>query len=250
MHRPWARLNEKNSSGSSCQVCEIPGDNGWIRTGGKQSGMGNQRDLWDRVYAEDHSFFGQEPSLPARRLLDLLENRPGLKVLELGGGQGRDTLFLASKGLHVTMVECSETGLAQIKSNARNLGIDDRVSLVYDHLEKRIPFPAGHFDACFSHMFLCMPFSRKHLSTLFSEISRILKPGGIHVFSVRNTHDAHYGKGTHKADQVFEIDGFPVRFFDEGMIREFSRDLQIEKISEFQEGELPRTLYFVAAKKR
>jgi hypothetical protein len=44
---------------------------------------------------------------------------------------------------------------------------------------------------------------------------KILELGGIHLFSVRNTHDAHYGKGRRREGQVFEIDGFPVRFFKE-----------------------------------
>ncbi len=211
--------------------------------------MENQRDIWDKAYSEDPSFFGQETSLPAGRLWNLLENRSSLKVLELGGGQGRDTLFLASRGLEVTMVDCSGTALAQARSSSLKMRLDDRVHLLQDDLKERIPFPAGYFDACFSHMFFCMPFSRKHLETLFSEISRILKPGGLHVFSVRNTHDAHYGKGAHKTGRIFEIDGFPVRFFDEDMIHALAKGLSIEEISEFQEGELPRTLHFVVARK-
>ncbi len=211
--------------------------------------MENQRDLWDRVYAEDPSFFGHEPSLPARRLSDLLGFPSRLKVLELGGGQGRDTLFLASKGFDVTMIECSEKGLEQTRSSAQKLRLAGFVHLVHDDLKERIPFPSGHFDACYSHMFLCMPLSRDRLRTMCSEISRILKPGGIHVFSVRNIHDAHYGKGGHVEDQVFEMDGFAVRFFDEDMISEFSKDLQVEEIAEFQEEELPRTLYLVVTRK-
>jgi SAM-dependent methyltransferase len=211
--------------------------------------MENQRDTWNRAYSEDPSFFGQESSWPAKKLPGLLENQAGLKILELGGGQGRDSLFLASKGFDVTMIECSEIGLAQTESSARKRGLSGLVHLVHDDLKERIPFPSGHFDACYSHMFLCMPLSRDRLRALFSEISRVLKPGGIHAFSVRNNHDAHYGQGDQSEDQVFERDGFAVRFFDEDMIREFSTDLQIEEISEFQEGELPRILYFAVARK-
>lgn len=213
-------------------------------------GMENQRDIWNRAYSEDPSFFGQEPSFPARKLSNLLESHAGLKILELGGGQGRDTLFLASRGFYVTMIECSEKGLEQTRSSARKLELADRLLLVYDDLKGRIPFPAGHFDVCFSHMFLCMPFSRDRMRALFSEISRILKIGGLHVFSVRNNHDPHYGKGEYKSDQIFEIGGFPVRFFDREAICEFSSGFAVKEICEFEEGELPRTLYCVVARKR
>jgi ubiquinone/menaquinone biosynthesis C-methylase UbiE len=211
--------------------------------------MENQKDTWNQAYSEDPSFFGQGSSWPAKKLSGLLENQPGLKILELGGGQGRDTLFLASKGFDVTMIECSEIGLVQTESSARKRGLSALVHLVHDDLKERIPFSSEHFDACYSHMFLCMPLSLDRLRSLFTEISRVLKPEGVHVFSVRNNHDAHYGQGKHSEDQVFEMDGFAVRFFDEDMIRKFSTNLHIEEISEFQEGELPRTLSLVVARK-
>jgi SAM-dependent methyltransferase len=211
--------------------------------------MENQRNLWNRAYSEAPSFFGPEPSWPSSRLWKLLEDQLGLKILELGGGQGRDTLFLASRGVEVTMVACSETALAQALSNSEKSGLRDQIRLVHDDLREGMPFRDDHFDACYSHMFLCMPFSRKHLRELSSEIWRVLKPGGIHLFSVRNTHDAHYGKGRRREGQIFEIDGFPVRFFDEKMIHAFCKGFRMEEISEFQEGELPRTLYLVVARK-
>ena len=93
--------------------------------------MENQRETWNRAYSEDPSFFGQESSWPAKKLPGLLENQAGLKILELGGGQGRDSLFLASKGFDVTMIECSEIGLAQTESSARKRGLSGLVHLVH-----------------------------------------------------------------------------------------------------------------------
>ena len=57
-----------------------------------------------------------------------------------------------------------------------------------------MPFESNSVDACYSHMLYCMALTQKDLDKLNSEIHRILKPGGINIYTVRNTDDGDYKK--------------------------------------------------------
>jgi len=210
----------------------------------------DQKETWDKAYTEDPCFFGSEASFSAKQLLGSIEDAKTTRLLELGGGQGRDSLFLASHGIDVTMIDCSSRAISQAALDAGARGLQDRVHLLQDDLGKGIPCPDGLFDACFSHMFFCMPFSRAQLEGMFSEVRRVLKPEGLHVFSVRNTNDAHYRQGMSLGEGIYRHGRFPVLFFDREMISSLSGGFTVENVLEFQEGDLPRTLFLVVARKR
>jgi len=53
-----------------------------------------QQQHWNRMYAEEPDFFGEEPSYPAKKAAEILKREGKSRILELGAGQGRDTLFL------------------------------------------------------------------------------------------------------------------------------------------------------------
>jgi tRNA G46 methylase TrmB len=60
-----------------------------------------QQTHWERTFAEKVDLFGTEPSHPARKAAALFKKEGASRILELGSGQGRDTLFFASEGFQV-----------------------------------------------------------------------------------------------------------------------------------------------------
>ena len=56
--------------------------------------------FWDRIYQTDNSLFGEEPSNFALSCYNeyMKKKNHVEKILELGCGQGRDTLFFCIKG--------------------------------------------------------------------------------------------------------------------------------------------------------
>ena len=77
----------------------------------KKDDLDQQQLQWDRAFTAEMDFFGDEPSLAARRAAErFLEGGCSL-LMELGAGQGRDTLFFAGLGLRVYALEYSESGL-------------------------------------------------------------------------------------------------------------------------------------------
>ncbi len=76
---------------------------------------------FDDTYGDNQETFGK----PYKELQDYFNNRTSRgTVLDLGSGQGRDALFLASIGYNVTAIDNSEVGVAQMLSNAIERGLE------------------------------------------------------------------------------------------------------------------------------
>jgi SAM-dependent methyltransferase len=207
---------------------------------------------WDSTYSSNQDFFGKEASQLGMSALPQFKKRGARKILELGCGQGRDTLFLAQNGMEVTALDYSETGLCQIKDRASVMGLDTSVVLKVGDARAGLPFPDGWFDGCFSHMFFTMQLTEKELAFILSEVLRVLRPGGLNIYSVRNVHDPHFGKGKHFGEDMWQNPlGFVVHFFSEDKIRRLATGYDVLWIKEFDDPSPPFTkkLYEVALQK-
>jgi hypothetical protein len=61
--------------------------------------LDDHRPHWEKTFSTKSDMFGEQASDPARKALDLFKNEGVTKILELGGGQGRDTFFSLKMGL-------------------------------------------------------------------------------------------------------------------------------------------------------
>jgi len=212
--------------------------------------INSQQPHWERVFENTCSRFGDEPSYPARKAATIFEKEGKKKILELGSGQGRDTCFFASKGFHVHALDYTESGLKALKEKLENLGLSDPIVTMKQDVREPLPFENETFDACYSHMLYCMALTTAELESLNREIERVLKPGGLNIYTARNTSDAQYGTGTHRGEDMYEIaGGFIVHFFSEEKVRSLAEDYKSFEMEEFEEGELPRKLYLVTMRK-
>jgi SAM-dependent methyltransferase len=208
-----------------------------------------QKSHWNEVFAGEAAFFGKEPSELARISLDLFRKEGVRSVLELGCGQGRDTFLFARNGLEVTALDYSETAIAAISGKAMDPEFSSRVHARTCNVKEPLPFPDESFDACYSHMLLCMELSTAEIASILRETHRLLKPGGLAVYSVRSNFDKHYRTGSHLAEDIYEIGGFVVHFFSEKKVRKLARGYEILEIGRLEEGSLPRDLFIVTMRK-
>lgn len=200
--------------------------------------------IWDKIYEKDASFFGEKPSDFAISCYDTMKD--GAKtILELGCGQGRDSLFFASKGIKVNALDYSRFAIEQLSKCAKQTGLPIEAS-VYD-ATKPLPFNDDTFDAVYSHMLFSMKFSQEQLKFIFKEVNRVLKNDGFHFFSVRNHNDKFYGKGIRVDYETYDIDGFQIRFFTKQEIENLCEGFKIFEIKE--DYEEPVTLYLVTSRK-
>ena len=83
----------------------------------------------------------------------------------------------------------------------------------------------------------------------FVEVNRVLKDGGLNLFSVRSDSDAMYKEGTEVEKNIYDINGFQIRFFTRSdvddilMVTGFTANKIIEAY------EAPASLYCVFTRK-
>ncbi|HWR24675.1 MAG TPA: class I SAM-dependent methyltransferase, partial [Methanosarcina sp.] len=152
-------------------------------TGVEKDVINKQQPHWEKVFESTCSRFGDEPSYPARKAAAIFEKEKKNKILELGCGQGRDTCFFVSKGFHVYSLDYTESGLKTVKEKIENMELLGSIVTLKHDVRDPLPFENETFDACYSHMLYCMALTTAELEFLTSEIKRVLKPGGLNIYT-------------------------------------------------------------------
>ncbi|MGW8762588.1 class I SAM-dependent methyltransferase [Streptomyces sp. NPDC055815] len=204
-----------------------------------------QRRHWQDTYAAHPGMYGEEPSAPAVHAARVFRAAGARDVLELGAGHGRDALYFAREGFTVRATDFSPVGLEQLRARARSRGVDARVTTTVHDVREPLPLPDASVDAVFAHMLLCMALSTQEIRALVGEVRRVLRPGGVFVYTVRHTGDAHYGAGTAHGDDIFEHGGFAVHFFGRELVDALAEGWTLDELHTFEEGDLPRRLWRV-----
>ena len=78
---------------------------------------------YEKLYSSEKSYWGSQPSDLVRRFAEFA---PTGRALDLGGGEGRDALFLAEEGFKATMVEIAEAGVERCRNRADEKGLQIR----------------------------------------------------------------------------------------------------------------------------
>ncbi|MDI9559150.1 MAG: class I SAM-dependent methyltransferase [Pseudomonadota bacterium] len=212
--------------------------------------LNGQRQHWEKMFTKNSEMFGTEPSYPARKAADLLKKEGKQKILELGSGQGRDTLFFARNDFQIYALDYSQEGVDAIRVKADILGFANSVMAFQHDVRHHLPFDDDFFEGCYSHMLYCMALTTSELEFLSKEILRVLKPGGLNIYTVRNTTDAHFQTGINRGENMWEIGGgFIVHFFSKEKIEHLAKGYEIVNVEEFEEGDLPKKLFLVTLRK-
>lgn len=209
-----------------------------------------QRQHWQKTFIQKPEMFGGEASHPARAAAELFEKEGKTSLLELGGGQGRDTLFFARAGFRVHVLDYSESAVDAITEKAGQQGLGGAVTALRHDVRDPLPFDDESFDGCYSHMLFCMALTTAELEFLSAEVRRVLRADGLHVYTVRHSGDSDYGTGIVRGEDMYEVGGFIVHFFTKEKVERLAKGYEILSIDEFEEGKLPRKLFRVTLRKR
>jgi SAM-dependent methyltransferase len=127
-----------------------------------------EKQHWDQRYAAE----GARSTEPAAFLLEVAPYfPPAAAVLDVGGGSGRNAIWLARHGHQVTIADVSAEGLAIARHAAAAAGVDvSTLRMDFDHDR----FPPGPWDVIVDFHFI-----KRHLFPLFYTA---LRPGGLLVF--------------------------------------------------------------------
>ena len=201
------------------------------------------------VLSEEPDKFGIDPSQSAVRALERFKRQNVRDVLEIGCGQGRDALHFARNSIHVSALDYSENGIKTVLTKADELGLSKCITARAVDARSPLPFSNCEFDACYSHMLFSSALTMAELKELITEIERVLRSGGLHFFTARNTNDPYYQTGIHRGENLYEVDGYIMHFMSRENIMHLVEGFEILEINEIEEGRLPKKLFEVITRK-
>ena len=212
--------------------------------------LDQQSQYWEKNFLSKPEMFGLEPSQAAINTLKTFKKENIKKIVELGAGLGRDTIFFAKNSMNIEALDYSATAIKIINKKVLEHKLSNFVSTKMFDVRKKLPFKDDSIEACFSHMLYCMALTTTELKYLNSEICRILKPGGMNIYTVRHTGDGDYKNGKHIGEDLYKNGGFIVHFFSEEKVRKITDGFNVVGIEKFEEGKFPRKLFRVILKKK
>ena len=143
---------------------------------------------WESRFSQDGYLFGTAPNAFLKAQAHRL--RPGLDVLSVADGDGRNGVWLAEQGLNVHSVDFSPTAIKKAEALAKARGVAIRAELA-DLFTWT--WPAEAYDVVVA-IFLQFspPAERKRM---FEGMKKALKPGGLLLLEGYGPKQLDYGTG-------------------------------------------------------
>ena len=212
--------------------------------------LDQQSQHWEINFSNKPEMFGLEPSVSAIKALKIFKENKINNIIELGAGLGRDSIFFAKNNIKTKALDYSDSGIKRINNKIEKNNLSNVISTKLFDVRKKLPFKDNSIEGCYSHMLYCMALTTNDLKKLNNEIKRILKPGGINIYTVRHTNDGDFKNGIHVGEDLYENDGFIVHYFSKEKVNSLLDGFNNITLEEFEEGTFPRKLFFVINEKK
>jgi SAM-dependent methyltransferase len=173
---------------------------------------------WNRRFAEDDFLFGTEPNAWLREHASIWS--PGDRVLCVADGEGRNSVWLARRGLVVDAFDIAEVGVAKARRFAAAQGATVNFA-VADCDAYPWPQAAYHGVAAIFVQF-ADPAMRERL---FTNIVRSLRPGGTLVLQGYTPKQLEYRTGGPP---------FVSHLYTEALLREAFASLDLLELREYE----------------
>ncbi len=187
---------------------------------------------WNNLYSKD-DYFGTGQTILADFAKTIIEENNISTLLELGCGQGRDSLFFTNFVSNVTSVDISENAINFVKKtkNERNL---TNLDLFVHDIKKPLHFLDKSFDMVYSNLALQF-FDINQLKEIFSNISEIMSNDSFFIFSTKKPGDKYFNFGKKISENSFQYKDITRYFFEKSQIKYLLE--QNFKIISFEEDE-------------
>lgn len=176
---------------------------------------------WNELFTQKE-FLWKDPHEQVVALASILRRRGARRVLDLGCGAGRHTVYLAREGFKVSATDIAQNGLSHARDwlARENLAAELKQSDI-----AHIPYPADTFDAVIS-IYVIYHKTYSEMKQVVAEIHRVLKAGGLALVSLQSKRGWRYRQG----DEI-EPDTFILREgADAGVPHHYSDPAEIAEL--------------------
>ncbi len=175
-------MNDNNGCAAALDTAHQAWDNLWGTEAGRKAWMMAEQEVRD--------------------LAKKLSGKKILRVLDLGCGIGRHSLFLASEGYEVFSIDASSKAVEFTRTVAQAAGLP---VIVTQSAMTGLPFENCFFDyvLAWNVIYHGDPATVKNV---LSETARVLRPGGIFQGTMLTKRNAYYGKGRQVAPDTYVND--------------------------------------------
>ena len=190
-------------------------------------GLSNMEGKWNELHLMERF----QPKYPSEHVVRFiftqfprnLKEQCNLKILDLGCGAGRHTVFLAREGVQTYATDISEEGLIVVEKRLE----DEKLQGVLKKANmEKLPFSDNFFDAIISFGVFYYNDLEGYRKAV-SEMYRTLKKDGKALVFTRTTDDYRYAKGDKIDKNTFVLDiedtneiGMVMHFLDRAEINE------------------------------
>jgi len=175
---------------------------------------------YDKIYKTSKDAWGNEPN----KLLQMIwQNvKPNSYFLDLGCGQGRDSIFMAEQGFKVVAVDESKEAIEQLKETAvkENLNIETICQSIADFKITQDKFLVINAYNIFQFL------DKSKTMEIIRNIKKNLKPDGYAIISGFTINDPSYQKQGNKAKGYFKPNELKELFNDFEIIFYFEKEIE------------------------
>ena len=166
--------------------------------------MGTKNDVkyWDEYYGNDHA--PKPPSDFAKFALEHMQQ--GKQLIDLGCGNGRDSMFFADSGLKVTAIDSSKGAIESFDKTVP-------IFAVCDDFIKTNALRCIEYNYCYARWSI-HAINKSQQDELLPNIYQALKTGGLFFSESRTINDVKYGQGNPLGEHEFFADNHYRRFLD------------------------------------
>lgn len=130
---------------------------------------------WDKIFTERGRVF-TDPHSGIERVVKLIQDKKGSRILDLGCGSGRHVVYLSRLGFDVHGFDASSKALSMTQEWLKDESL--HANLCEHRMEDPFPYDDNFFDAVISIQVIHHNLI-KNIRKTIREIERVLKPGGI-----------------------------------------------------------------------
>lgn len=131
------------------------------------------------------------------------KNLPDGKILDYGYGSGNNSVYLMERGYDVYGTEVADSSLGLLKQNLKDRNLHHEVAgkfLTISPDNISLPFEDNYFDFILSNQVLYFLPTEKHIKKVCRELKRILRPGGVVLFTMMGPKNYFVAQNTKKID--------------------------------------------------